>query len=68
MGYYFGITAVDLIARKEYGKMVAVQHGAITSVPLTELNQPLRVVDINLMYDKERLNARRDSALGWRVI
>ena len=68
MGYYFGITAVDLIARKEYGKMVSVRQGAITSVPLTELNNPLRVVDVDLMYDKNRLNARRDSAMNWPVI
>lgn len=68
MGYYFGITAVDLISRKEYGKMVSVRQGAITSVPLTELNSPLRVVDVDLMYDRNRLNARRDSALNWLVI
>jgi 6-phosphofructokinase 1 len=68
MGYYFGITAIDLITRKEYGKMVSVRMGAITSVPLTELNNPLRVVDVDLMYDKKRLNARRDSAFHWPVI
>jgi 6-phosphofructokinase len=68
MGYYFGITAVDLITRRDYGKMVSVRHGAITSVPLTELNNPLRVVDVELMYDKQRLNARRNSALLWSVI
>jgi ATP-dependent phosphofructokinase / diphosphate-dependent phosphofructokinase len=68
MGYYFGITAVDLITRKEYGKMVSVRQGAITSVPLTELNNPLRVVDVDLMYDKKRLNALRDSAMNWLVI
>lgn len=68
MGYYFGITAVDLIVRKEFGRMVSVRKGAITSVPLTDLNQPLRVVDVNLMYDKKKLNARRDTAIGWPVI
>jgi 6-phosphofructokinase 1 len=68
MGYYFGITAVDLIACEEYGKMVSVQKGKITSVPLAELNNPPRVMDVELMYDKKRLNARRDSALHWSVI
>ena len=48
--------------------MVSVRQGTITSVPLTELNNPLRVVDVELMYDKNRLNARRDSAMLWPVI
>ncbi len=68
MGYYFGITAVDLISRREFGKMVSVRQGSITSVPFTELNNPLRVVNVELMYDPDRLNARRDSALNWPVI
>jgi 6-phosphofructokinase 1 len=67
MGYYFGITAVDLAVRKDYGKMVSVQAGAIRAVPLTVLNNPVRVVDVDRMYDPQRLNARRDTALGWLV-
>jgi 6-phosphofructokinase len=67
MGYYFGITAVDMVVRKEFGKMVSVQSGAICTVPLTVLNNPVRVVDVELMYDTERLSARRDTALGWLV-
>jgi 6-phosphofructokinase len=68
MGHFFGITAVDLLLRKEYGSMVSVQGGRITSAPLSVLNNPVRVVDVELMYDPERLNARRDSALGWPVL
>jgi ATP-dependent phosphofructokinase / diphosphate-dependent phosphofructokinase len=67
MGYYFGITAVDLVVRKEYGKMVSVQNGTISAVPLSALSNPVRVVDVERMYDKSRLNARRDTALGWLV-
>jgi 6-phosphofructokinase 1 len=67
MGYFFGITAVDLLVRREYGKVVSVRQGVITSVPLSVLNNPVRVVDVELMYDKRRLNARRDTALGWLV-
>jgi len=67
MGYYFGITAVDMVVRKEFGKMVSVQSGAIRAVPLSALNNPVRLVDVELMYDRERLNARRDTALGWLV-
>jgi 6-phosphofructokinase 1 len=65
MGFYFGTTAVSLAVRKEYGKMVAVQGGAITSAPLSVLNNPPRVVDVDLMYDKNLLNARRDTAMNW---
>jgi len=68
MGHFFGITAVDLLMRKEYGTMVAVQGGRITTAPLKVLNNPVRVVDVDLTYDRERLNARRDSALGWSVL
>jgi 6-phosphofructokinase 1 len=68
MGHYFGITAVDLLLRKEYGRMVAVQGGHITTAPLSVLNNPVRVVDIDLVYDKQRLNARRDTAQDWPVL
>ncbi len=68
MGFCFGITAVDLLLRKDYGKMVAVQCGTISAEPLTALNNPVRVVDVDRMYDKKRLNARRDSALNWPVL
>jgi len=68
MGHFFGITAVDLLLRKEYGTMVSVQGGRITTAPLKVLNNPVRVVDIDLMYDRDRLNARRDTALGWSVL
>ena len=68
MGHYFGVTAVDLLLRKEYGRMVAVQGGHITTAPLSVLSNPVRVVDVDLMYDKTRLNARRDTALDWCVL
>lgn len=43
---------------------MAVQDGAITSVPLSALNNPTRVVDVGLMHDKNLLNARRDTAMN----
>lgn len=67
MGFYFGITAMDLAVRKDFGKMVAVQNGVVTAAPLSVLNSPTRVVDVDVMYDKSRLNARRDTALNWHV-
>jgi len=68
MGHYFGISAVDLLMRKEYGRMVSVQGGRITTAPLSILNNPVSVVDVELLYDKDRLNARRDTALNWPVL
>jgi 6-phosphofructokinase 1 len=67
MGFCFGTTAVGLIVNKEFGKMVAVQGGAITAVPLSVLNGTTRVVNVDLMYDKQRLNVRRDSSMNWLV-
>jgi 6-phosphofructokinase len=67
MGFCFGTTAVGLIVNKEYGKMVAVQNGAITAVPLSVLDGTTRVVNVDLMYDRQRLNVRRDTALNWLV-
>jgi ATP-dependent phosphofructokinase / diphosphate-dependent phosphofructokinase len=67
MGYYFGITAMDMLVRKEFGRMVSVRQGKITSAPFSVLHNPVRVVDVELMYDKNRLNARRDTAMNWLV-
>ncbi|MGB7621746.1 MAG: ATP-dependent 6-phosphofructokinase [Terriglobia bacterium] len=68
MGFMFGITAVNLLVNKQFGQMVAVENGKITSKPLSAVSGTVRSVDVDLMYDKDRLNARRDTAMGWRVI
>jgi hypothetical protein len=33
MGRYFGIAAVNLVERQEFGRMVSYKNGLITSVP-----------------------------------
>ncbi len=68
MGFMFGITAVNLVINRQFGHMVAVENGRITSKPISAVAGQVRSVDVDLMYDKERLNARRDTAMGWRVI
>jgi 6-phosphofructokinase len=68
MGFMFGITAVNLVINGKFGHMVAVENGCITEKPLTAVSGKVRSVDVDLMYDKERLNARRDTAMGWRVL
>ncbi len=59
MGRYFGIAAVDLISKEEFGRMVSYRSGKITSVPLEEAVGRLNLVDIKTQYDIERYNGRR---------
>jgi ATP-dependent phosphofructokinase / diphosphate-dependent phosphofructokinase len=59
MGRYFGIAAVDLVAKQEFGRMVCWLNGAMTSVPLWKIENKTRVVDISSEYDCERYNGRR---------
>jgi 6-phosphofructokinase 1 len=59
MGRYFGIAAVDLIVKEEFGKMISYRNGRITAVPLEEAIGKIRTVDVNTHYDVERYNGRR---------
>lgn len=59
MGRYFGIAAIDLVVRKDFGKMVSYKNGSITAVPLKEVVGKLRLVDVASQYDAERYNGRR---------
>lgn len=68
MGFMFGITAVNLVVNGRFGHMVAVENGKITAKAISAVAGQVRSVDVDLMYDKDRLTARRDTALGWRVI
>ncbi len=59
MGRYFGIAAVDLIVKEDFGKMVSYRNGKITGVPLQEALGKLNLVDVQTQYDTERYNGRR---------
>lgn len=59
MGRYFGIAAVDLIVKEDFGRMVSYRNGQITSVPLQEAIGRLNLVDLRTQYDTERYNGRR---------
>ena len=65
MGRYFGIAAVDLILEEDYGRMVALREGQITSVSLKQAIERLKLVDLGKYYDPERYNGRRSSLLPW---
>jgi 6-phosphofructokinase 1 len=63
MGRAFGIAAVDLILKEEFGRMVALKEGRISSVPLKEALEKLFVVDVAALYDSVRYTGRRSSLL-----
>ena len=59
MARWFGIAAVDMIVNEDFGRMVSLVRGEITSVPLKEIINKLKLVDVNKYYDTERYNGRR---------
>ncbi len=59
MGRYFGIAAVDLVVRGDFGKMVCYKGGQVTACPLESVLGRLNLVDVETRYDVERYNGRR---------
>ncbi len=59
MGRYFGIAAVDLVVKKDFGKLVCYQNGRITACPLKDIEGKLNLIDVKTQYDVERYNGRR---------
>jgi 6-phosphofructokinase len=59
MGRYFGIAAVDLIVKQDFGNMVCLHSGRISHCPLEKIYGKLNLVDVNSQYDAERYNGRR---------
>jgi ATP-dependent phosphofructokinase / diphosphate-dependent phosphofructokinase len=59
MGRYFGIAAVNMAVRKDFGKMVTYTAGQICNVPLADVIGRLNLVDIKTMYDTVRYNGTR---------
>lgn len=59
MARRFGIAAVDMIINEDFGRMVSLLRGEITTVPLKEIVDKLKLVDVEKYYDEERYNGRR---------
>jgi len=59
MARWFGIAAVDMILNEDFGRMVSYLHGEITSVPMKDIINKIRTVDIDKYYDPERYNGKR---------
>ena len=59
MGRYFGIAAIDLVVKRDFGKTVCYRNGRITTCLLKNIYGRLNLVDIETQYDTERYNGRR---------
>lgn len=64
MGRYFGIAAVDLVANRDFAKLVSLTNGRIVAVPLEVVTEKPRSVDVNTEYDTDRYNGRRTILTG----
>ncbi|MFN2572063.1 MAG: 6-phosphofructokinase [Gemmatimonadales bacterium] len=51
----FGNLALDLVVRKEYGRLVSIHRGFYDSVPLSSVTSEKKVVDISKYYNTDRL-------------
>ena len=51
----FGNIALDLIMRKEYGRLVSIHRGFYDTVPITSVTSEKKVVDVPKYYNTERL-------------
>ena len=49
----FGVKAVDLIKKKNYGMMTALKGNAIIHVPLTEVEDHVKTIDLNIYRTAE---------------
>jgi 6-phosphofructokinase len=51
----FGNLALDLILKKEFGRLVSVHRGAYDSVPITSVTSEKKIVNVSRYYNTDRL-------------
>ena len=51
----FGNLALDLVNKKQYGRLVSIHRGFYDSVPLASVTSEKKVVDVSKYYNTERL-------------
>ena len=51
----FGNLALDLILKRQYGRLVSIHRGSYDSVPITSVTSDKKVVDVRKYYNTERL-------------
>ena len=60
----YGNLAMQLIKRNEYGRLVALQGGRYTTVPIESVLAGKKQVDVEAYYDKENYKAKIKDFLG----
>ena len=60
----FGTLAMQLVQRKEFGKLVALQGGRYTTVPVETVLMGKKQVDVEAYYDKETYKPKIKDFLG----
>lgn len=60
----FGNLALDLILRKEYGRLVSIHRGFYDSVSITNVTSDKKIVDVKKYYNTERLRPIYDEFDG----
>ena len=51
----FGNLAIDLIMKKQYGRLVSIHRGFYDSVPMASVTSAKKVVDVSKYYETDRL-------------
>jgi ATP-dependent phosphofructokinase / diphosphate-dependent phosphofructokinase len=51
----FGNLALDLVVKKEYGRLVSIHKGFYDSVPLSSVTSNKKIVDVPKYYNTDRL-------------
>jgi 6-phosphofructokinase 1 len=51
----FGNLALQLVLKKQYGRLVSIHRGVYDSVPITSVTSEKKVVDVKKYYNTERL-------------
>lgn len=54
VGFNFANMAMDLIVERQFGRMVAIQKGVYTNVPIETVAQGVKRVDVDELYDVEQ--------------
>jgi len=60
----FANLAIELVLRKEFGKMVALQDGKYTTVPVDTVTKGVKRVDVPELYDIEQYRPKVAQVLG----
>jgi 6-phosphofructokinase 1 len=58
VGLAFGALAVQLVARGEVGRMIALNGGNYSHVPIATLEQGRKSVDVAALYDPKLYRAK----------